>query len=101
MSKQDIHPPEAVYRIKKTADGTFSTGGMNPRFSALSSAKTFRTIGLLRSHLTSIRKGINPDVYNECEVVQYMPVENSTFTLEEHKQKLMLDKIKGKKGATK
>lgn len=102
-AKKPEHPPEAVYRIKKVVDGEtmYSTGGCSPDFTNLSSAKTFRSIGLLRSHLTTMRKGSNPDIYNDCEIVQYMPVENSSFTLEEHKKLRMLDKLKGVNGATK
>ncbi|BDR26229.1 hypothetical protein RVBP17_2720 [Pseudomonas phage sp. 30-3] len=87
-------PKGALYRIRRISDGAFSTGSSSPVFVTSGPGKVFNTLGKLRSHLTTIRNNpVLQDIYNECEIVQYVEADQSTYTLAEHTELLILKKL--------
>lgn len=65
-----------VYKIRRTSDGLFSTGGLAPRWTR--SGKAWPSIGALKCHLAQFReggwRGGVSKVYAGCEVVTYRVV---------------------------
>lgn len=86
-----------AYKIKRIADGKFSTGGYAPGFTK--NGKTWYQASHLKSHLSLIGKSWR--IYSGCELVVYdlIPSEEYTFTLDSYFENIksteLINKLKG------
>ena len=58
-----------VYMIRRKADGFFSSGGMQPKFSSV--GKIWRNLNTLHNHLSLFRRTWKPSGYDENGKFQF------------------------------
>ena len=68
-----------VFKIRRKADGLFSTGGSWPRFTK--KGKLWKAQGHLTSHLTQVQDHLKANYITDCEIVEYELIEQPVGTL--------------------
>lgn len=64
------------YKIRRTSDNLFSTGGSNPCFNK--EGKIWSTLARLKSHIRQIN---NSKIYENCELVTFEYSEKETISM--------------------
>ena len=72
-----------IYKLRRKTDGLFSTGCLCPYFTKL--GKVWKSIPYIKTHLRQLK---DPEVYAECEVVEYEITEKTIYPLDEVKKDL-------------
>lgn len=80
------------FKIRRIKDGTFSTGGMSPRFTK--KGKTWNTKQALHAHLGLV--SINVYTCHECELVELQMVDHDTQPLTPYLKEYRQRKLKEK-----
>jgi len=76
------------YKVKRSLDGLFSTGGRGPNIGFTNKGKLWRGIGTLRNHISMITGQwekantlINyPHPYEDCEIIELELVEINSYS---------------------
>lgn len=81
------------FKIRRTTDGLFSCGGMDPRFD--NKGKAWTTLSGLKNHLNLAMSGRygNKEVYKDCEVI-HIELEQTVKEVTPLSQILKADELK-------
>ncbi len=72
---------KSIFKIRRISDSLFSAGGPFPTFDK--SGKIWKSIGAVKCHIKLVRSYYSRIRYDNTEVIEYMPVEVNTVSMEQ------------------